>query len=186
LGSLYIEQKQFDNAIREFEQAVQLNPGSPSAQLGLGLAFYLKGDPRRAQQIFESVLGQNPQTASGQRLLADLYAEQKIYADAIQHYREALRLQPDMAEAHNNLAWLLATSEDPKFRDPRAALDHARRAVELTQWKEAGFVDTLAEAYYANGNYQEAVRTQVKALELDPHNQELQEHMARYRKAAGG
>jgi cytochrome c-type biogenesis protein CcmH/NrfG len=57
--------------------------------------------------------------------------------------------------------------------------------VELTQWKEAELVDTLAEAYYANGNYQEAVRTQTKALELDPKNQELQEHMARYRKAAG-
>ena len=55
----------------------------------------------------------------------------------------------------------------------------------LTLWKEAGFVDSLAEAYYANGNYQEAVKTQTKALALDPQNQELQEHMARYRKAAG-
>jgi membrane associated rhomboid family serine protease/Flp pilus assembly protein TadD len=185
LGSLYLEQKQFDKAIREFEQAVQLSPGSPRPRLGLGLAYYLKGEPRKAQQIFEAVLGQNPQTADGQRLLADLYAEQKLYADAIRHYQEALRLRPDMAEAHNNLAWLLATSEDPKFRDPRAALEHARRAVELTQWKEAGFVDTLAEAHYANGNFQEAVRTQVKALKLDPDNRELQEHMARYRKAAG-
>jgi tetratricopeptide (TPR) repeat protein len=90
-----------------------------------------------------------------------------------------------MAEAHNNLAWLLATSEDPKFRDPRGALEHARRAVELTQWKIAEFVDTLAEAYYANKNFQEAVRTQVKTLELAPDNHEFQEHMARYRKAAG-
>jgi uncharacterized lipoprotein YddW (UPF0748 family) len=58
--------------------------------------------------------------------------------------------------------------------------------VELTQWKEAGFIDTLAEANYASGSYQEAVRIQVLALQLDPQDPELQEHMARYRKAAGG
>ena len=185
LGALYLEQKQFDKAVQEFEQAVQLSPGRREPRLGLGMAYYMKGDPRRAQQNFEAVLGRNPQNAEGQRLLADLYAEQKLYAEAIQHYQEALRLQDDMAVAHNNLAWLYATSEDAKFRDPGAALKHARRAVELTHWKEAGFVDTLAEAYFANKNFQEAVRTQVKALQLDPDNQELQEHMARYRKAAG-
>jgi hypothetical protein len=58
--------------------------------------------------------------------------------------------------------------------------------VELTQWKEAEFIDTLAEANYASGSYQEAVRVQLIALKLDPQNPELQEHMARYRKAAEG
>ena len=69
---------------------------------------------------------------------------------------------------------------------PSRALEHASRAVELTHWKEAGFIDTLAEAHYANGNYPEAVRVQLLALQLDPQDPELQEHMARYRKAAGG
>jgi Tfp pilus assembly protein PilF len=46
-------------------------------------------------------------------------------------------------------------------------------------------MDTLAEAYFANGDYQQAVEIQKKALALDPDNTELQEHMARYRQAAG-
>ena len=61
-----------------------------------------------------------------------------------------------------------------------------RRAAELTQLKEAGFIDTLAEANYASGSYQEAVGIQVLALQLDPRDPELQGHMLRYRKAAGG
>jgi tetratricopeptide (TPR) repeat protein len=116
--------------------------------------------------------------------LADLYAQQKLYGEAIGKYREALRLDPDLAEAHNNLAWLYATCDDPKFRNPHAALEHAQRSVELTQWKDGNSIDTLAEAYYVNGNYQQAVDIQKKALELEPDNKELQEHMARYRKAA--
>jgi rhomboid protease GluP len=185
LGALYLAQRKYDQAIGEFEAAERVSPGDPQSRLELGMAYRLKGDLTRAQQIFEAVLGKNPQTAEGQRLLADLYADQKLYGDAIAHYQEALRLKPNMAEAHNNLAWLYATSEDLKFRDPQAALAHAQRAVDLTQWKEAGFIDTLAEAHFAKGNYREAVAIQDKALALEPDNREFQEHMSRYRKAAG-
>jgi hypothetical protein len=87
--------------------------------------------------------------------------------------------------AHNNLAWLFATSEDQQFRNPRGALEHAQRAVALSGWQEAAFIDTLAEAFYVNGNFAEAVKVQTEALKLQPDNREYQEHMARYRKAAG-
>jgi membrane associated rhomboid family serine protease/Tfp pilus assembly protein PilF len=191
MGSYYLTQKKYDQAIQEFQEAVRLTEGDDQPRLELGLAYQLKGDPQKAQQIFVDVLGKNPPTAEGQRLLAanqvmlaDLYAQQKLYGDAIKNYQEALRLEPDFAGAHNNLAWLYATCDDQKFRDPKAALDHAQRAVELTQWKEGEFVDTLAEAHFVNGDYQQAVEIQKKALELEPDNTELQEHMARYRKAA--
>jgi len=186
MGALYLGEQQFDNAIQEYSEAVRLSPGMPETQIELGVAYRMKGDLGKAQQTFESALGKNPTTAQGQRLLADLYAEQKLFAEAVQHYKQALQIGPQSAESHNNLAWLYATCEDSKWRDPPAALEHARRAVELTQWKEPGFIDTLAEANYASGSYQEAVRIQSRALQLDPQDPELQEHMARYRKAAGG
>jgi rhomboid protease GluP len=186
LGALYLREQQFDKAIQEYSEAARLSPGAPEAELALGVAYRMKGDLGKAQQAFESALGKNPTTAEGQRLLADLYAEQKLFAEAVQHYKLALQIEPQSADSHNNLAWLYATCEDPKWRDPRAALEHAREAVELTQWKEAGFIDTLAEANYASGSYQEAVRIQLLALQLDPQDPELQEHMVRYRKAAGG
>jgi rhomboid protease GluP len=192
LGRYYLMQKQYDQAIQEFQEAARLTEGDDHSRLELGLAYQLKGDPQKAQQIFEEVLGKNPRTADGQEslaenhaLLGDLYSQQKLYPDAIKAYQQALRLEPDMAVAHNNLAWLYATCDDPKFRDPKAALEHAQRAVELTQWKEGESIDTLAEAHFVNGDYRQAVEIQKKALALLPDNAELQEHMARYRKAAG-
>jgi tetratricopeptide (TPR) repeat protein len=187
-----LTQKQFDQAIGEFQEAIRLTEGDDHSRLELAVTYQLKGDPQKAQQIFEAVLGKNPQSAQGRRLLAqnhallaDLDFQQKLYADAIRNYQEALRLEPDFAEAHNNLAWLYATCDDPKFRDPKAALSHAARAVDLTQWKEGESIDTLAEAYFVNGDYRQAVEIQKKALALQPDNSELQQHMARYRKAAG-
>ena len=46
---------------------------------------------------------------------------------AIHRYQEALRLDPNYAVAHSNLAWLLAPREDAQFRDPRGTLEHAQR-----------------------------------------------------------
>ena len=93
-------------------------------------------------------------------------------------------MKPDFAEAQNNLAWLYATSDDPKVRNPPAALAHAKLAVELTHWKQAYVIDTLAEALYVNQQYDEAVKIETKAVTLEPRSQGYAEHMARYSKAA--
>jgi membrane associated rhomboid family serine protease/Flp pilus assembly protein TadD len=185
LGSLYLRQGQTEEAIREFGEARRLNPLSVPAQRGLARAYRRKGDTERAARIFEDLLGEDANTSEGKRLLGDLYLEEKLYAEAIENYQRALELNPEDAATHNNLGWLLATADDPQFRDPKGALEHAQKAVALNKWKEAAFIDTLAEALFVNGKLDEAVETQTRALKLDPDNQEYQEHMARYRKAAG-
>lgn len=192
LGGYYLTQKKYDQAIREFQEAVRLTEGDDRARLDLGLVYQVKGDLQKAHQIFEQVLGKNPSTPGGKQLLAENYvlladsqAQQKLYTDAVHNYDEAIRLEPNLAAAHNNLAWLYATCDDPTFRDPSSALEHAMLAVKLSQGKEPELIDTLSEAFYVNGEYPQAVASQEKALALAPDNKELQEHMARYRKAAG-
>ena len=185
LAAIYLSQNRLPQAISEYTEALRLSPGSPVAELGLAVAYERQGQPGKARKLLEDIVGKNPKTADAQEALADLCAAQKLYPEAIRHYQEAIRLKPDFADAHNNLAWLLATADDPMFRNPAEALAQAQQAVELTHWKEATFIDTLAEALYGNGQCQQAVTVQKKALEIDPGNREMQAHMAKYRKAAG-
>ncbi|MGO9272769.1 MAG: rhomboid family intramembrane serine protease, partial [Terriglobia bacterium] len=185
LGFLDLNEHRAAEALEEFKQAVRDDPESPTAQLGLAAAYQQNGDLAKAQQTLEALLGKDPHNPEQQEQLGEIYLERKLYPQAIERFREALRLQPNAAISHNNLAWLYATSEDPKYRNPAQALEHARRAVELSDWREPTFVDTLAEAFYANGNFPEAVRVESIALQLDPRNAEYRNHMERYRKAAG-
>ena len=59
------------------------------------------------------------------------FASQGRLDEAIASYREAIRINKDDDRAHNNLAWLLATCSDPRFRDIPQALQLAQQAVKL-------------------------------------------------------
>ncbi len=78
--------------------------------------------------------------------------------------RAALMHDPENASALNNLAWLYATGPSP-FRNPQDALDLALKAAALSP--EPSVLDTLAEAYYINGRYADAVSTINEAISED-------------------
>jgi rhomboid protease GluP len=184
IASLLLHQGRIDEAIAAYEEARRLNPLSAEARRGLAGAYVRKGDIESATLVLEEMLGKDAQSAEGQRVLGDLCQQDGLDRLAIRYYERSLELNPDQAATHNNLGWLLATTAIAELRDPARALAHAQKAVALDGWKESTFIDTLAEALYANGRYGEAVTTQTRALQLDPQNQEYKDHMARYRKAA--
>ena len=92
--------------------------------------------------------------------------EEGVLEQAIENYNEALRVKPNYAAAVNNLAWILATTEDVRFSNPADAVKLARKACVLTNYKDAESLDTLAAAYAAAGRFKEAIETAEKAIEV--------------------
>jgi tetratricopeptide (TPR) repeat protein len=66
----------------------------------------------------------------------------------------------------NGLAWVLATHPDRKLRDSGRAIRLAQRASELTENRDASILDTLAAAYAAADQFDQAVATAEAALGL--------------------
>jgi len=81
---------------------------------------------------------------------------------------EPARLSRDgsiIAQAHNNVAWLLATCPDTGFRDAGQSVEHARAAVALdptagTYW------NTLGVAFYRIGNWDQAKDALSRSLQM--------------------
>jgi tetratricopeptide (TPR) repeat protein len=83
-------------------------------------------DPAFDIGFFESVLRRQPRYAEVIEILGGLYTKVGRVADGLRMDRRLVRLKPDDATAHYNLACSLALS-----RRKSAALDALRRAIEL-------------------------------------------------------
>ena len=98
--------------------------------------------------------------------LGATFAAHGMLVEAMQEYREAVRIHPDDAGALNQLAWNLATCPKPGLRNGREAVQLATRAVELTNGQRPDFIGTLAAAYAETGQFSKAVETAQKARAL--------------------
>lgn len=138
------------------------------------LFFTMKGlqwdvlELRTYQKIITKKIEAEPLNPHLYFLLGNIAYERKRFDEAEQAYRTAITLNPYHADALNNLAWLYATSADPDMHNPEEALSLALDAAELKP--EPYILDTLAESYYVNGYYEEALETIKKAIEAAPEN----------------
>jgi twitching motility protein PilT len=89
-------------------------------------------------------------------------------------YLETLRKEPDNPDALNNLAWLLATADNPDADTLERALATAEKANVLTEGQHPGVLDTLGAAYAQGGRFDKALEAARKGLKLARANKELE------------
>ncbi|MGH7172371.1 MAG: hypothetical protein ACRELG_19005 [Gemmataceae bacterium] len=109
-------------------------------------------------------LGEYPQMAKAAGLVrqAAQHIRANKHAAGLAELREAVKIAPRLAEAHNNLAWELLTG--PKeLRDPAQALVEARQAVALDDY-QATYHNTLGVALYRVGQFADAVPVLERSL----------------------
>lgn len=100
--------------------------------------------------------------------LAMVYHEQKHYDRAKEIYERVMQKDPQNSWALNNLAWMLATGKEQDFFQPQKALALARKAAALNP--DPMILDTLAEAYFASGRSDTALRIIREVLANNPPN----------------
>ena len=95
------------------------------------------------------------------------------------------------AEALNNVAWMLVDPDREKKADPRLlkfALKASLKADNLKKNQDPSIADTLAKAYFDNGQLEKAVATQERVIELLPgtdleNDPGVKKRMRQYKKA---
>ena len=164
LGHALVAEGKYAEAQAEYQTALQLMPDDAD------LRATLAANTQKIQAS-QTLAGLNEilKTNSTPEIHVQIAAMQTIlgdYPEAVEHDREALRLNPDSPDGLNNLAWLLATCPDAKVRDGARAVELAEHACQLTQFKATVFLGTLAAAYAEAGRFNDAMTTAQKACAL--------------------
>lgn len=175
LGTLLERRGQVDEAMSHYLQALKMQSSNGQARHNLGLArahtnlasvFLRKGDSDKAIEHCNTALKLRPNFAEAHAALGNAFLQQRATDKAVMHYEKALAVAPEMPVVVNNLALILATSTDPRFRNGNRAIELAKQAVELSGRKNPSTFRTLAAAYAETGRFKEAIETTKRAMKL--------------------
>lgn len=161
-GIIYKDKGELDNALADFNKVLELKPDDYKIYLIRANAFFRKGDFDKSIADCSIVINNNSKMAIAYRDRADAYYWKRNYLEATNDYLRAIELDQKDSYALNNLAWILSTCEDEKFRNGKKALIYAKKAVDLNPSPEN--FNTLAAAYAENNIFEEAVKIMQKIV----------------------
>jgi len=149
LGIAYSAKARFDDAIREYREAIRREPEAAGSHYVLGNAYLETGKLGDAAHEYREAIRLHPGHADAHNNLCGIAMKQGLFDEAIRECREASRLDPTMAEAHYNLAASYLKAGRPseavkEYRQGSALKPIPERSFELAAAAEAAAAETTS------------------------------------------
>ncbi len=132
----------------------------------IGLIMEQTGNLEEAMYVYRQAVHCHPYYYPAFSRIGVVQEKQGLYEQAYASYLKSIQANPNYADGCRNLAWLLAVNPAFEDRDPAEAVRYAQKACELTQYSKAEMLDVLAAAYANAREFDKAVQTAQKAVEL--------------------
>ena len=160
-------------ARRMFEEAIALDSKNAGAYTSLGwtylmeIWFGLSESPgksmARAAELAQKALALNDTLDTPHSLLGNIYLSKRQYEKAVTESKRAIALNPNGADAHAHLGMILNY-----VGRRREAISLLNKAIRLNPIPPNWYSFTLGEAYFLEGQYEEAVAAYKRALHGNP------------------
>jgi tetratricopeptide (TPR) repeat protein len=182
MGLALFALRRFEEAEKSLRRAIELAPRVALTHSELGMVLEKEGKWQDSLTAFEEAVrlgSDEPVTHSN---LALAFFKRGRVDEAIDEHRAALRVYGNHLESLENLAWILSTDPEASRRNAADALQFAKRACELTQFRDPVPLEGLGAAQAENKDFDAAAITARKALDLLEHqgarDKSLQERLS--------
>jgi protein O-mannosyl-transferase len=165
LGSALLQKGEVDQAIAEYGKALAIKPGNALVHYDLGNALFLRGQVDEAIAHYLKTLEINPNNADAYNNLGIAVLNKGEVDRATAYYQKALEINPRYVQARANLAWALITTPQSRLLK-LTAVKLAQQANDQTRGASSTVLHILAAAYAQTGQYEKAVETAERSLQL--------------------
>jgi protein O-mannosyl-transferase len=162
MGTLLLQRSKIEEAIGQYERALQIKPDIAVSHNSLANALLQEGRVQEAIEHYEQAVRIAPDYAEAHYSLGVALAKVDRVHDALGHYEQALRVKPDYAEAHNNLGGaLIEIGRVPE------GIEHFQQALRINP-DYADAHSNLGAALFLVGKVEEAIGQFEQALRVKP------------------
>ncbi|CAA9210999.1 MAG: FIG01083931: hypothetical protein [uncultured Chthoniobacterales bacterium] len=168
LANHFAQSGRGESAIEHYRRALELDPRHLPSHINLGALYLALGRAEDALAQLNQAAAIDPKNADVQNNLGNTLLSLRRIEEAVTHFEAALAADADNVNAANNVAWVYATSPDPRLRNGTRAVAVAQRADALTGSSNAVIGATLAAALAEVGRFDDAIRAAERALETSP------------------
>lgn len=166
LGQALVRLGRLDEALKAYARAVHVEPQNAKAYLEYGAALAHRQQLDQAVEVYERALELDPTMSTAAFNLSLVHEARQQQSEALNVLRRGLRWTPNQPLLAERLAWILATTSDPKLRDGKEAVDVAERLVQSVPERLAEALEAQAAALAAVGRFDAAVRAAQRAVDL--------------------
>jgi tetratricopeptide (TPR) repeat protein len=170
LGRAYLQRGDYELAADHFRQTIEIMPDFAMAHDNLGIVCCLVGKYDEAASFFMRAIKLDAKEGQYYYDLGHALSELGQHATAMGAYQRALELNSRLPGHYNRVAFKLAASADARQRNGPMALRLAKQCCEATRFQVPAYLETLAIAHAALGQFSDAVRWMQQALEHTPSN----------------
>ena len=163
-GHTYEKRGNLDQAISDYNRALEIDPNYSDAYLNRGNAYQKRGNLAQAIPDYNKIIEMNPNYFKAYNSRGVAYQKKGNLDAAISDYSKALELNSDFPDAYNNRA----NAYRNKGNFDGAILD-CNKAIEIYPKYTVAYFNR-ALAYQDKGNLDAAISDYSKVLELDPNN----------------
>jgi tetratricopeptide (TPR) repeat protein len=160
-GELLADKYNEADAVRNFQDALNIDPNMPEALLGMAMNLALS-DPEVAEASFEKLHTVNPNMPRANLFAATQQIESEQYDAALESINKALAINPSDAEALS----LVAAVSFMRGDTAKFSSDVAKVTAVNPEYSKLYFI--LAENSVSVRLYEDAVKFAAKAVELNP------------------
>jgi tetratricopeptide (TPR) repeat protein len=104
IGTAYLAKKQYADAIREYDEILNLSPDRIEALASIVRIYNLQGDTKKAFDRAERHVAKTSNKAGVYQLIGQLKLGNKEYKQSIEYFQKAIDLNPNLASAYLQIA----------------------------------------------------------------------------------
>ena len=182
-GEIYFNGEEYDQAIFEFQQAIEIDRNFKGAHRFVGEAYLKLGNLEKAEKSGKDALDIAPNYELAQELLektkqkhkenGDNYRNRKAYAEALRCYQHAIRIDEKYKEGYNNLGIVYRN-----MQEYNKAIIAYQKAIDIDDRCQVSY-NNLSIVYRNIGQYTKAVNSLKRAIAIKPDYQTAYYNLAR-------